>query len=140
MAGFKYKTNALSKHYWVLQDGNNETVADAQQGDGYEDRRDAEHGADLFVTLGHDAPRREVPEGTPTGANPEFEYYQSAENQEWYWRFRARNGEVVADGSEGYHSRSNVLRALDNVQAELSELNGGRNPEPPAPETPASSY
>ena len=136
MAGFKFKTNTLGKHYWILQDGNNETIADAQQGDGYEELRGAKHGADRFTTLGHDAPRREIPEGKATGANPEFEYYQSAKDKDWYWRFRAENGRVVADGSEGYASKANVLRALDNVQAELAKLGGGQGTAPPAPESP----
>ena len=122
MAGFKYKTNSLGSHYWVLKDHNNETVADGQQGNGYEDKRDAEHGADLFTKLGHDAPRREVADGASTGANPDFEYFQSAKNDEWYWRFRAANGTVVADGSEGYTRKASVLRAIDNVQELLKEL------------------
>lgn len=29
----------------------------------------------------------------------------------WYWRLRAANGLVIADGSEGYATRSNALRA-----------------------------
>lgn len=29
----------------------------------------------------------------------------------WYWRARAANGKVVADGSEGYSNRSNARRA-----------------------------
>lgn len=140
MAKFIFKTNTLRKHYWVLQDGNHETIADAQQGDGYEDLRDARHGAERFTELGHDAPRREIPEGTPTGANPEFEYYQSAKNQDWYWRFRAANGRVVADGCEGYTSKAGVLRALDNVQAELAALLNGQAPEPPASGTPDGTY
>ena len=137
MAGFKFKTNTLGKHYWILQDGNHETIADAQQGDGYEDERGAEHAADLFTKLGHDAPRREVADGESTGANPDFEYFQSKKNDEWYWRFRARNGAVVADGSEGYTRKASVLRAIDNVQAELAKLAGVQGTAPPAPESPA---
>lgn len=29
----------------------------------------------------------------------------------WYWRLRAANGLIVADGSEGYATRSNAFRA-----------------------------
>lgn len=29
----------------------------------------------------------------------------------WYWRYRAKNGEVIADGAEGYASAANAFRA-----------------------------
>lgn len=34
----------------------------------------------------------------------------------WYWRLCARNGKVVADGSEGYASKSNARRAARRVE------------------------
>jgi hypothetical protein len=33
----------------------------------------------------------------------------------WYWRLRTRNGKTIADGSEGYSSRSNVRRAVKRL-------------------------
>jgi hypothetical protein len=33
----------------------------------------------------------------------------------WYWRLVAANGRMVADGSEGYASKSNARRAAINV-------------------------
>jgi uncharacterized protein YegP (UPF0339 family) len=30
----------------------------------------------------------------------------------WYWRLRAANGKIIADGSQGYASKSNVQRAV----------------------------
>lgn len=30
---------------------------------------------------------------------------------QWYWRLVAANGKIIADGSEGYASRSNAKRA-----------------------------
>ena len=29
----------------------------------------------------------------------------------WYWRLRAQNGKIIADGSEGYATRYNARRA-----------------------------
>jgi uncharacterized protein YegP (UPF0339 family) len=29
----------------------------------------------------------------------------------WYWRYRARNGKIIADGAEGYSTCSNATRA-----------------------------
>jgi hypothetical protein len=30
----------------------------------------------------------------------------------WYWRLRAANGKIIADGSQGYASKSNAKRAV----------------------------
>ena len=38
-------------------------------------------------------------------------FYQGEDSQ-WYWRMLASNKKVVADGSEGYSSKSNLLRAV----------------------------
>lgn len=46
-----------------------------------------------------------------------FEVYQS--KGQWFWRL-TRRGRVVADGAEGYHSRSNALRAAHGVRRWLA--------------------
>lgn len=38
----------------------------------------------------------------------------------WYWRLVAGNGKIVADGSEGYASKSNARRAVRTLMRELS--------------------
>jgi uncharacterized protein YegP (UPF0339 family) len=41
-----------------------------------------------------------------------FEVYQD-KAKEWRWRLVSiRNKKIVADSGEGYHSKSNVLRAV----------------------------
>jgi uncharacterized protein YegP (UPF0339 family) len=50
---------------------------------------------------------------------PWFEIYPSADR--WWWRLRAANGRIIADGSEGYDSRRNVLRAIATVRATLGK-------------------
>lgn len=35
----------------------------------------------------------------------------------WFWRLRAGNGEIVADGAESYTRRSNAVRAAKRVLA-----------------------
>lgn len=34
----------------------------------------------------------------------------------WFWRLRARNGRIVADGAEGYASKAGVRRAVWRLQ------------------------
>ena len=55
--------------------------------------------------------------------NAAFEVYRDAAD-EWRFRLRAGNGEIVADSGEGYASRSNARRAVSRVRkhAELAAL------------------
>lgn len=39
------------------------------------------------------------------------EYYE-----QWYWRLRARNGRIIADGAEGYATRAGVKKAVWRLQ------------------------
>lgn len=49
-----------------------------------------------------------------------FEIYQDKAG-EWRWRYRARNGRIMADSAEGYASNRNAFRALERF-AELLGL------------------
>lgn len=40
-----------------------------------------------------------------------FEYFQS-QNGQFYWRARAANGRITADGAEGYTREADVKRAI----------------------------
>lgn len=42
-------------------------------------------------------------------------YYQG-ENELWYWRLLASNKKIIADGSEGYSSKSNIMRAVKKMK------------------------
>ena len=46
-----------------------------------------------------------------------FVIYQDSAS-EWRWRLVDGNNEIVADSAEGYDSKSNVRRAIANVQGE----------------------
>lgn len=40
-----------------------------------------------------------------------IETFQSPRSLLWYWRMRAGNGRVIADGAEGYAKRTSAVRA-----------------------------
>jgi uncharacterized protein YegP (UPF0339 family) len=42
-----------------------------------------------------------------------FSYYEGKDG-DWYWHAKAGKGKIVADGSEGYDSKGNVIRALND--------------------------
>jgi len=43
-------------------------------------------------------------------------------NGSWYWKIVARNGKTIADGSEGYATKSNAERAFARVRTGLARL------------------
>ena len=45
-----------------------------------------------------------------------FEVYEDAAEQ-WRWRLVHRNGNIIADGSEGYASKQKATQGLESVQA-----------------------
>ena len=44
-----------------------------------------------------------------------FELFEDAV-EEWRWRLRHRNGNIVADSGQGYASRSNAVEAVTGVK------------------------
>lgn len=57
----------------------------------------------------------------------QYEYYQSAKNNEWYWRLSASNGKIVADGGQGYDNKADCLHGIALVKksatAKVTETN-----------------
>jgi uncharacterized protein YegP (UPF0339 family) len=49
-----------------------------------------------------------------------FEIYQDVAG-EWRWRPRAKNGQLLANGGEGFASRSNVIRSLKAVRQAVAK-------------------
>lgn len=47
-----------------------------------------------------------------------FEYFK-ATNDNWYWRLKAANGEIIAQ-SEGYTTKANALHAIGLVKAAVA--------------------
>ena len=119
---FHFFEDAAGEHRWRLKDTNGEIVADS--GEGYRSLQDAEDGADVFTRLGPDAAEHETDGPDGRASNPDWEYFPGKDGQ-WYWHFEAANGQITADGAEGYASKSNVKRAIANVQDLLRTLQKG---------------
>lgn len=47
-----------------------------------------------------------------------FSIYADLQGQ-WRWRLLAKNGKVVADGAEGYASKSNVVKAVRRFMKQM---------------------
>jgi hypothetical protein len=45
-----------------------------------------------------------------------YHLYQNS-NKQWYWRYVASNGKIIADSAEGYHNKAdaeNGIRIMKN--------------------------
>jgi uncharacterized protein YegP (UPF0339 family) len=104
-ATFQYFEGDDGDCYWRLQDSNNETVADGAEG--YASERNVENAIENV--------KDEVSAGSA-----DFESYEGNDG-DYYWRLRDSNGEIVADGAEGYASESNVEDAIENVKDEIPD-------------------
>lgn len=54
-----------------------------------------------------------------------IEFYEQPKSpsQRWFWRMRAPNGKIIADGSEGYYCKSTIKRAMRRF-CEATGFNG----------------
>jgi uncharacterized protein YegP (UPF0339 family) len=45
-----------------------------------------------------------------------FELYRDKAD-EWRWRLKHRNGNILATSSEGYKAKADAMRSIENVKA-----------------------
>ncbi|NHN48477.1 DUF1508 domain-containing protein [Halostella sp. JP-L12] len=102
----EFYEDAASEYRWRLKAGNGEIVADSSQG--YAAERGAENG---FERVREYAPEADTLTFDPLG----FVVYVDKAG-EYRWRLRHRNGNVVADGGEGYSSKQNAKKGIAAVQ------------------------
>ncbi|WP_121822665.1 HVO_2922 family protein [Halostella salina] len=98
--------DAAGKYRWRLKAGNGEIIADSSQG--YASKSGAEAG---FERVRSYAPDADTLEFDPLG----FEVFVDRAG-EYRWRLRHRNGNIVADGGEGYSSKQNAKKGIAAVQ------------------------
>ncbi|MFB6074402.1 MAG: HVO_2922 family protein [Haloarculaceae archaeon] len=94
------------EHRWRLVAGNGEVIADS--GEGYGDEGGAEDAVDRMGEYAPDANTLDL-------GLAAFEIYEDAAG-EYRWRLRHRNGEVIADGGEGYAERNKAVDAVESVK------------------------
>ena len=91
---------------WRFRARNDEILATS--GEGYAARSAADDAVDRMQRLAPDADALDV-------GFAAFEVYRD-EGEEWRWRLRHRNGNILADSGEGYAERTNAQDAIDGVK------------------------
>ena len=99
---YEVYADAAGEFRWRLLHRNGNILADS--GEGYSSRSNAQRAA------------RRVSELAPDSAvDDRFEVYEDAA-EEWRWRLRADNGELVADSGEGYAERNKAVAAIKRIK------------------------
>jgi uncharacterized protein YegP (UPF0339 family) len=105
-ATFEVYEDAADEWRWRLRHRNGNIIADS--GEGYASRSGVEDAVERAKEYAPDADVLDVGDAA-------FEIYEDAAD-EWRWRLRHRNGNVLADSGEGYTSRSAAVDAVDGVK------------------------
>ncbi|MBP1922544.1 uncharacterized protein YegP (UPF0339 family) [Halorubrum alkaliphilum] len=100
-----YEDNG-GEYRWRLRHRNGNIIADS--GEGYTSKSGAKDAIERVREYGPDAHVLDA-------GSAAFEIYEDA-SDEWRWRLRHRNGNIVADSGEGYTSRSAAVDAVTSVK------------------------
>lgn len=112
---FEIYQDRSNEYRWRLNAGNGETIADS--GEGYVLRSGCKKAATRFKELAENAP---IEEAGSASSLPRFEVYRDR-SSEHRWRFKAGNGEIMADSAEGYVTGYGAKRAARNVRETAPE-------------------
>ena len=117
-ATFELYPDSADQWRWRLRHDNGNIIADG--GEGYSDKRDASSGIE---SVQRNAPGAHVvdvsrDEEAPDegGSDATFELFR--DNADKYrWRLRHDNGNVIADGGQGYASKQKAKQGLESVKS-----------------------
>lgn len=105
-ADFEVYEDNRGKYRWRLRHANGEIIADS--GQGYASESGAEDAVERVRNYAPEAPHLDI--GTAA-----FEIYED-NAEEWRWRLRSRNGNGLADSSQGYGSRRAAEAAVVRIK------------------------
>ena len=111
-ATFEQFTDKAGESRWRLRHDNGNIIADS--GEGYSSKSGAKKSIDRLKEYVGPADYLWF---DPAG----FEVYRDNAN-EWRWRLVHRNGNILADGGEGYSRRHDASRAVDRIRERVDEL------------------
>lgn len=103
---FEVFEDTAGEFRWRLRGGNNQIMADS--GEGYDSSTGATDAVDRVRNSIRDAAILEIGQAA-------FEVYEDV-GGEWRWRLRHRNGNILADSSEGYSARSGTWDGIERVK------------------------
>ena len=119
-AAFELYADTAGEWRWRLVHDNGNVIADG--GEGYSDKRDAESGIE---SVRRNAPGAHVidvsrDEAAPDdgGSDATFELFRDRAD-EYRWRLRHDNDNVIADSGQGYASKQKAKQGLNSVKSNV---------------------
>jgi uncharacterized protein YegP (UPF0339 family) len=97
---FEVYQDAANHYRWRLKAGNGEILATA--GQGYRSKADCQKSVERIQT-------------EASTAKLKFETYEDAAN-EYRWRCKSANGQIVASSSQGYKNKADCQHAIDLIR------------------------
>jgi len=116
-ATFELYEDGAAEWRWRLRHDNGNIIADG--GEGYTEKRNAEGGIESVTKNAPGAPvvDESKDEDAPAdeGSKATFELFADKADK-WRWRLRHDNGEIIADGGQGYSSKQKAKQGLRSVK------------------------
>ena len=116
-ARFELFEDSAGEYRWRLVHRNSNIIADS--GEGYASKQKAEQGLE---SVRENAPAAYVVDLSNDEAAPEdggsdaaFELFED-DAGDWRWRLRHNNGNIIADGGQGYSSKQKIRQGLASVR------------------------
>jgi uncharacterized protein YegP (UPF0339 family) len=103
---FETYEDAAGEHRWRLRGGNDQIMADS--GEGYASQSNLEDAVERVQTYLPEADLLTIGQAT-------FELFEDA-GGDFRWRLRHRNGQILADSSEGYTDRSSARDGIESLK------------------------
>ena len=117
-ATFELYEDAEEKWRWRLLHDNGNIIADGSEG--YTDKRDARNGLESVKSNAPGAHVIDTDKGEVApeegGSDATFELFTDRAD-EWRWRLLHDNGNIIADGGQGYASKRNAKGGLESVKS-----------------------
>ena len=117
-ATFEVYEDAEGKHRWRLRHRNGNVIADGSEG--YASKQKAEQGLESVRSNAPgayvvDLSRDETVDEECGGSDATFEIFEDKEGK-WRWRLEHDNGNIIADGGQGYASKQKAKQGLRSVK------------------------
>ncbi|MFB6309011.1 MAG: HVO_2922 family protein [Haloarculaceae archaeon] len=117
-ATFQLYQDSADEWRWRLRHDNGNIIADG--GEGYSSRQKAEQGLQSVkknAAGGHvvDTTRDEEVDSEDSGSDATFEIFRDSAD-EWRWRLRHDNGNIIADCGQGYSSKQKTKQGMRSVK------------------------
>ena len=118
-ATFEVYEDSAGQYRWRLEHVNGNIIADSSEG--YASKQKAKQGLESVRSnapgayIEDHSTDEPAPDATEGGSDATFEIFEDTGGK-WRWRLRHDNGNIIADGGQGYASKQKAKQGLGSVR------------------------